>query len=83
MEALVLVSVVHESGDESPFLRVLIIELDKPVVFFGSPGLDLSLLEVGVFLFDFKFENTAFVIWRSQDCFFHDFINIEDFRLLK
>lgn len=71
MEALVLIAVIHESGDEPPFLGVLIIEFDELFILFGGPGLDFALLQVRVFLFDFHFENTAFVIWRAHHHFFH------------
>ena len=80
VETLVLVSVCHQSGDESPFFWVLVVEFNKFLVFFGSPGLHFPLLQVCIFLFYFKFENTSIVIWRSHYRFFHHFINIEEFK---
>lgn len=52
VQALVLVSVVHECSDLCPSFGELVVKFYKLVVFFGGPGLHFTFGDLRVFLFD-------------------------------
>ena len=59
VKALILVSVGHEGGDDSPFFREIKVELYEVLIFLWSPCLDFSFFGVEVFLFDLKVDFKA------------------------
>ena len=56
MEALVLVPVGHEGGNDCPFLRKIVVELDEVLILLGSPCLDFPFFGVQVLLLDFQID---------------------------
>ncbi len=61
MQALVLISVLHQGCNVSPPFRVSLVELQKLVVLFGSPGFDFPFSDVLIFLLDFHADLFAFL----------------------
>jgi hypothetical protein len=53
MQALVLVSVIHEGGNLCPLFRELLVKLKKLVILFISPGFDSPLGYLLVLLLNF------------------------------
>jgi hypothetical protein len=52
MQALVLISVIHERGNLRPLFRKLLVELKKLVILFIGPSFDFPFGDLLVFLLD-------------------------------
>lgn len=59
MKALILIPIVHERSNESPFFGILIVKLYKMLVLIGCPSFYFTLFGVQVFLFDLKIDFDA------------------------
>lgn len=67
VQALVLISVVHERGDLCPFFGELLVELEKLVILFIGPRFDSPFGHLLVFLLDFHVDHLAVLRDNGDD----------------
>ena len=73
VEALVLIPVFHEGGDDSPLFGMVFVQSEEKFVFLGSPCSDLPGFDDFAFGTELGIDQLAVLVLVDDSDFFHRF----------